>query len=387
MSQTEEYHSATEEEYENEIRIVKPDKIQIKTSSIRTVFDNYLKNSKTNLQPSYQRSINWSFEKMILFLDSIYYCPIIPAYILYKLSKKELEKIRNVNPNSQTLYECIDGQHRLIVIYKFITGEPIKMGKSNKYLYIKDRDNKTKLFYTITPEIRDKYRSNIRELNIDEKENFNETNLSIQIITQYLDDLSKRNIFNRLQNGERVSGLDKLKNVDNIITDYLREQDYFNPEILFKYWENIISVEGNINTKHGINTNLNNLIYFLIRLIVNTDKKNLNINYLNLNVSKSIINKTEMTNLNNSIEYNMGIINKYKNKIKDKLQGQTINIEFYYLINNLLVNKENVKFNNLHVVLENKKLFNKFNTIHTNKQTVLKATTINKYYTELYNLL
>lgn len=181
--------------------------------------------------------------------------------------------------------------------------------------------------------------------------------------------------------------MDKLKNVDNIITDYLREQDYFNPEILFKYWENIISVEGNINTKHGINTNLNNLIYFLIRLIVNTDKKNLNINYLNLNVSKSIINKTEMTNLNNSIEYNMGIINKYKNKIKDKLQGQTINIEFYYLINNLLVNKENVKFNNLHVVLENKKLFNKFNTIHTNKQTVLKATTINKYYTELYNLL
>lgn len=387
MSQTEEYHSATEEEYENDIRIVKPDKIQIKTSSIRTVFDNYLKNSKTNLQPSYQRSINWSFEKMILFLDSIYYCPIIPAYILYKLSKKELEKIRNVNSNSQTLYECIDGQHRLIVIYKFITGEPIKMGKSNKYLYIKDRDNKTKLFYTITPEIRDKYKSNIRELNIDEKENFNETNLSIQIITQYLDDLSKRNIFNRLQNGERVSGLDKLKNVDNIITDYLREQDYFNPEILFKYWENIISVEGNINTKHGINTNLNNLIYFLIRLIVNTDKKNLNINYLNLNVSKSIINKTEMTNLNKSIEYNMGIINKNKNKIKDKLQGQTINIEFYYLINNLLVNKENAKFNNLHIVLDNKKLFNKFNSIHTNKQTVLKATTINKYYTELHNLL
>ena len=46
MSQTEEYHSATEEEYENDIRIVKPDKIQIKTSSIRTVFDNYLKKSK-----------------------------------------------------------------------------------------------------------------------------------------------------------------------------------------------------------------------------------------------------------------------------------------------------------------------------------------------------
>lgn len=382
-----EYQTASENEDEQDaISIIKPEKIQIKTSSIRSVYDTFLKNNKTNLQPSYQRSLTWSFEKMLLFLDSLYYCPIIPAYILYKLSKKELEKLRAINPNSQTLYECIDGQHRLIVIYKFIKGEPIKMGKTNKYLYIKDRDNKTKLFYTITDEIRSKYRSNIRELDIDEKENFNETNLSIQIITQYLDDLSKRNIFNRLQNGERVSVLDKLKNTEHIITNFLREQNYFNPDILFNFWKDIIILDGNIETKTGININLNKLIYFLIRLIVNTDKKNLNINYLNLNIYKSILNNTDMTKIDNTIEYIIGKIKNYKQQIKNKLQGKLINIEFYMIINNLLVNNKQNNFNNLHIILDNEKTFKQFNNIHNSKTQVLKSETMNKYYNKLLEL-
>jgi hypothetical protein len=383
-----EYYTATEDEdEENEIKIINPEKIQIKTSSIKTVYDTYLQNNRTILQPSYQRSLSWSFEKMLLFLDSLYYCPIIPAYILYKLSKKELDKLREIKPNSNTLYECIDGQHRFYVIYMFIKGEPIKVGKTIKYLFIKSKDNNTKLFYTINDNIKQKYKNNIRELNIDEKENFNETNLSIQIITQYLDDISKRNIFNRLQNGERVTTLDKLKNTEHNITNYLREHNYFNSNTLFDFWKDIIIFDGNIETKHGINTNLNKLIYFFIRLIVNTDKKNININYLNLNVNKSIINNTEMTRLDNNIEYNIGLIKKYKSKIIDKLQGIKISTEFYILINNLLVNDERQKFNNLHIILNNKNKLNEFNKIHKDKSKVLKIETMKYYNKKLLELL
>jgi len=371
----------------DDIKIINPDKIKIITSSIISVYDTYLQNNRTNLQPKYQRSLSWSFDKMLLFLDSLYYCPIIPAYILYKLDKIDLLKLRKNNPDSNTLYECIDGQHRFYVMYKFIKSEPVKTGKTLKYLYIKSKDNNTKLFYSINDDIKQLYKSNIRELNIDEKASFNETNLSIQIITQYLDELSKRNMFNRLQNGERVSNLDKLKNTENTITNYLRDNDYFNPDTLFNFWEDIIILDGNIETKTSININLNKLIYFTIRLIVNTDKKNININYLNLNVNKSLLKNTDMTKLSKNIIDDMELIIHNKNKIKDKLNNKKINVEFYILINNLLVNKEYDKFNNLDNILNNYTKFKAYNNIVKNKTTALKIETMNKYYNELLELL
>lgn len=330
--------------------------------------------------------MSWTFEKMLLFLDSIYYYPIIPAFILYKLNKKDLIKIREKDSSSQSLYECIDGQHRFIVISKFIRGESIKMGRSNKYLYIKDKKNNMKLFYTITPAIKEKYKSNIRELDIDERESFNETNLSIQIITQYLDDLSKRNIFNRLQNGERVSVIDKLKNCEHTITNYLRENDYFNPNTLFDYWKHIITI-GNIKTKTSININKNKLIYFMIRLILNTYNKNLNINNTNFYITKLIFDDKDKAKVDKPIPEIMKQIHDNKIKIKDKLQNKTITIEFYYLINNLLVNNEIDKFNNLHIVLDSHKLLNKFNNILSTSNTFISIENINKFYNELFDLL
>jgi hypothetical protein len=391
MSDTEYYsgnenHSSSEDE-QDVIAIINPENIQISTSGIRSVYDSYLQNGKTILNPRYQRALSWSFEKMLLFLDSLMYCPIIPAYILYKLSKKELEKSRKTDPNFNSLYECIDGQHRFHIMYKYIKSEPVKMGKMSKYLYIMSKDKKTKLFYTITNEIKAKYKSNIRELNIDEKESFNQTNLSIQIITQNLDDISKRSIFNRLQNGERVSNLDKLKNTEHTITNYLREYDYFNPDTLFKFWKDIIILDEKIETKTSINIYLNKLIYFMIRLIVNSDKKNININYLNLNVNKSISHNTDMTKLSRQIEHVMGLIINNKIKIKDKLNGKKINIEFYILINNLLVNKNLDKFNNLNIILNNKNKFKAYNNIVKSKSDHLKIETMNKYYNELLELL
>lgn len=392
MSDTEEYYTSSEnEEYDEDDTTpnVEASKIKLLTKDIRSVYDQYLKNNITNLQPTYQRSITWSFEKMLLFLDSLYYCPITPAYILYRLSKKELLKLRSKTPNSNTLYECIDGQHRLYVIYKFITGEPIKIGKILKYLYIKDKDKKTKLFYTITDNIKLKlqYKSNIRELNIDEKETFNSTELSVQVINQYLDDFKKRNIFNRLQNGERVSLLDKLKNTENPITNYMRENDLFNHDVLYNDWKDILILKDKIDTKTNISINLNNLVYFIIRLIVITDKQNLNCNYLNMNVNKSIKNNTEMTLVHKTMEFLMSRIVINKSLIATKLNGQKINKEFYYLIHTLLNNELTDKFNNLHTVLNNSKLFKKFNNIHTSTQTVLKIETMEKMYTELKKLL
>lgn len=46
----EEYYSYSEDEsIDEDIRVITPDKIQIKTSSVRSVYDNYLKCNKTIL--------------------------------------------------------------------------------------------------------------------------------------------------------------------------------------------------------------------------------------------------------------------------------------------------------------------------------------------------
>lgn len=385
-----ESESETEEESDEEetIRIINPDNIKLNNCTIMSVYEQFLKNNSTELQPSYQRSLSWSFEKMLLLLDSLYYCPIIPAFILYKLSKKELQKIRELKCNTNKKYECIDGQHRLITIEKFISGQPIIIGNVDKYLYIKDRKTNEKLFYIINDEIKKKYKKNIRKLDIDEIENFNSTQLSIHIITQYLDDLSKRNIFNRLQNGDRVSTIDKLKNYENPITNYLRSNGYFQYEKLFSMWKNIIILNGKTVTKEGRKINFNNLIYFMIRLIIITNNKNLNINYLSTNINKSLEHNTDMTKIDKQIEYLMGIIKKNITRIEDVLQGKKISIEFYYLIHNLLINNKEDNFRNIKKILDNKKKFEKFNEIHNRKsKTTLKIETMEDKYKEFCKLL
>jgi ABC-type Zn2+ transport system substrate-binding protein/surface adhesin len=99
----EEYEEEEDEEDENNL-IINSNNITLNNCTIISVYEQFLKNNTTELQPSYQRSLTWSFEKMLLFLDSLYYCPIIPAFILYKLSKDELKKKRKDNPNTTILY-------------------------------------------------------------------------------------------------------------------------------------------------------------------------------------------------------------------------------------------------------------------------------------------
>lgn len=365
---------------DGKIQTINPDNIQIKTSSIKCIYESYLKENRTDLQPSYQRSIAWKFDKMLLFLDSLYNCPIIPAFILYKLNKSELASIRKNEPNTRQLYECIDGQHRFWVIYKFMKGESVTEDGQD-YLYIKSEDDNMKLFYNLNDNIRKKYKTNIRELNIDEKNKFDETNLSIQIITQSLNDISKRNLFNRLQNGENVSKLDTFKNVEHIITNYLRENNYFDPEVIVKFWKDIILLSGVNDYK---SSNIRTLIYFTIRLIINTENKNINVTYTDTTLESSIINNTEKSKIGQPMDTIFTDIRKYREKIIEKAKGRKLTPEFYLLINNLLVNKEITKFNNLSIIFNNYLKFKYFNEIG-------KKTTINKdmkqKYDELLKLL
>jgi hypothetical protein len=94
-----------------------------------------------------------------------------------------------------------------------------------------------------------------------------------------------------------------------------------------------------------------------------------------------------MTKLSKNIIDDMELIIHNKNKIKDKLNNKKINVEFYILINNLLVNKEYDKFNNLDNILNNYTKFKAYNNIVKNKTTALKIETMNKYYNELLELL
>jgi len=388
ISEDEYYSSPEEEDEELQIKQICNKDITHTPYTIVTIYNSYLKRQSINLQPAYQRDISWSHEKMLLFLDSIFYCPIIPSFILYKLSSKDLKSIREKNPSIPTKYECIDGQHRLTVIDCFMNSKPIKIGEKEKYLYIIDKkDSKTKLFYSLTDDIKKKFNRNIRELNMDEKQDFEETQLSFQIINKPMDDLSKRNMFNRLQNGEKVSAINKLKNIEHPITNYLRENNIITTS-QFDKWKHIIEGPKNIYSRTGANQYMNILTYFIIRLLYITDLKSLNLNsrYIDVNVTKTIKNNTEASKLKRNIDYLIGRIEKNRTTIENILKGKKISCEFYFMLHYLLLNNNEGTFN-FNTIIKNTKNFNTFNKSKGKDNKTTNNDLMNKKYKELIDIL
>jgi len=92
-------------------------KTQITNKGVRSIYSEYLEKEKLLLRPEYQRELSWNIEKMNAFVDTIYRGWIVPNYVIYKLS--ENEKKDNKSQNLKHMYECIDGQHRLIQLNFF----------------------------------------------------------------------------------------------------------------------------------------------------------------------------------------------------------------------------------------------------------------------------
>ncbi len=256
---------------------------KIEVISIRSFYDQYLKCDKLLLKPEYQRDFCWSQVKQNTFIGTIMNKWIIPNIVIYKLSKKEAKQ-------TNYLYECIDGQHRLVTIKNYIENV-------NKKLYYKDINN-IKYYYNSST-----LQKGYKNLNKENLDIFDTYQLCLNIIQtenkdKPLELKTKCKIFNLLQNGEPVSLYEKIKNYDNPIINFIRENKIIN------YMNNLNFNDNIIIKKESKNFQSFNL-FFIIRSFLILDKKNLNVNYLDLNIKRAIeannFKGTKYTEINSNI--------------------------------------------------------------------------------------
>jgi hypothetical protein len=354
---------------------------QITTKSICAIYHEYLKEDKLLLSPEYQRDLCWSVDKMILFIDTIMKEWIVPNYVIYKLTSTEAK-------NNEHSYECIDGQHRLTSIKWFMEGirDPI----TKKYVYYKL--GKERIFYSLTNDQLLEVKKNmpkhykIRNFTKIEKNIFDDYQMSFHIISckNGLKIQTKCSIFNRLQNGERVASYEKLKNnPNNIITNCIRNNQ------LLKYMNDIKFIDiidiKKMKKYEGFN------IYFLIRTFLIIDKKNLDVNYLDLNIKKylesndgngseSVRLKNDITNLLEKVLDIINFISSNKSIVKKIIPELAyIYICIYANYGKDMLDKV------LKSMVNNTKDYNKITSYKTSVGKVTSLTCMNTQYESLIN--
>jgi len=361
--------------------------------SISTIYHNYFARNRINLQPNYQREFTWSFEKMNTFIDSLMKGYVIPTFILYKLSNEEKKNEKNKSID----FECIDGQHRLTVLQKFMNSETISIGSYDRYIYWnkikKDKSgNKTKekVFYNFTPEIKLKYKKLAREMTLEEKNFFDDIQLQFIIIQSKLSDKQKCDIFNRLQNGEKVSSITKVKNISHPITDYLRNNNIIGSNIIDE-WNDIIktnlSKRGSVIAKN--NYLIDHFTYHVIRLILIYNKKSLDINYLNLNIRKYLENNYGNVKIDGNIDEIYKNILKIKKNIIKKFDGYSFISELFIILFFVKINSPE-KFDNLNKksikeIIKNYNNLDKYKMDDKNK--VVSKDIMNKFHNEIITII
>lgn len=298
----------SDDESIEEKEITKPIKKINNITSIITIYNTYFNRNNINLKPNYQRELTWSFDKMCIFIDSIMKGYVIPSFIL--------STIHNKNNNNYN-YECIDGQHRLTVLKKYMNSESIKIGQYEKYIFFEkyENDKKIKIFYQLNNSIEKKYK-NYRVMTDEEKMFFEDTQLQFVIIESDITDIQKCDIFNRLQNGEKVNGITKVKNINHKITDYLRNNNIISNTIVNEFKDIIKNKIIKRNTEFSL---IEYYTYLVIRLIVIYDKKNFEINFLNLNIQKYLMHNSPIMKIKGDMNDIYTDIIKHKNEIKNKI--------------------------------------------------------------------
>lgn len=166
---------------------------------LRSFYDQYLKTEKLNLNPSYQRSFCWNFNKQRFFIDTIMKRFPVPNFVICTDKDKK---------------ECIDGQNRLHTIINFIEHKKLD---EEKYLYYSD-DYNMKCYYELTDEETEKLDLETeRVFTKEEKEFFNSFVLSLTTIITEIDYKTKQDIFFRLQMGEPPNDAILIKKNENEI--------------------------------------------------------------------------------------------------------------------------------------------------------------------------
>lgn len=303
--------------------------LKIESTNINSVYDMYLKDkTQLQLQPVYQREFCWSMPKMNLFIDSIMNNFIIPNFVIYELTSKE----RSITNH---FFECVDGQHRFVTLKKYIEGESIPFSNTNVYLHFRRGDDK--IYYNLNEHIlKDLNRKNRRfvhrNMNIEERNHFNRFQLSLHFIKSRggLSITTKCIIFNRLQNGARVQTYVKLKNEPHPITDFIRDNSILQSFKTKKIYE-LFSTKKQEDPF---------LLYFFIRLILIFDRKDLNINFLDLNITKYIQDKLPCANVSNPVQETFLKIEKFLTYIQNKFNKdkEIFLEEFIFLLGCIYIN-------------------------------------------------
>jgi len=346
------FNSEDDTDYENENEDFD---IQSATSSyqLRSFYDQYLKTNKINLCPDYQRDFTWNIEKQNLFIDSIIRGYIIPNIIMRKIGSK---------------YECVDGQHRLKVIKHYI--ESTKILDVN-IRWEKKEENTIKRYLYEENELSKLIRmQNKGYLSKHHKDRFDSYQLNVTIINSKIDESQMCQIFTRLQNGERITNIDKFKNsCQHPLIKYIKDNNLFsyktyseNPwNILFdKYLSSSKCITKTTSKRH--------LILAIVRFGLIKQNKSLNCgSYLDLNIEKYLEANSPIVNITIDIKDIFDDLIKFLEDIVD------LNVKLCkYLL-----------FIFMHLYLNNKNLYKKMKE----KINDIADTDYNKYETYEYDNL
>lgn len=239
-------------------------------SSINNLYNTYLKDNTIILRPTYQRNFCWTGAQQELLIDSLINGFPIPSILI-----AEVDDFK---------YECIDGQHRLYTIKQFIENKLVyKDAKTDIYYYYEDKEGSLLEFirkkkYTYLP------------LPIQLKKEFERRQICICIIDKStkLDEYHKRVLFQRLQNGTRVSMIHKIKNMDHMITNKLAALNYMNTDV-YKKLTSLFNSQIKLRKKYNNTDQLDTYCFNCLLRIIHTYNNNTKI-CLMLGQSNMIIN-------------------------------------------------------------------------------------------------
>ena len=223
----------------------------------------------------------------------------------------------------------------MTVIKHFITGEKLN-GNYVKWQKKNQNGKIENIFYEKNKHTKNNRARNKRFMTEDERDKFNEFNLSICIINTNLDFKNVCTIFNRLQNGERTTGVDRLKNQDHPLTNLLRKANIgrlepFKKTKIGKYlWKIFMK-----NKKGKTSTSVKKFFAsILMRYALIYVKGIDNItSYLDLNMTRDIETKSERADI--SSKTSEEIIENMENFLKSistTIKNKNITIHMFYIL-------------------------------------------------------
>jgi hypothetical protein len=305
--------------------------------SLRSFYDQYLAKKRINLQPTYQRDFVWNNKKQDLLIDSIMRSFVVPNFVVIKTDDNNYS------------FECIDGQHRFTVIKHYITGEKLN-GNYVKWIKKNKEGIKENIFYEKNKNTEINRIKHKRYMTEKEKERFDEFNISVCSISssksqKKLNFDNIRLIFDRLQNGERTTALDRLKNHEHPLTQLIRDLDTtrqnFKDTQIGKYMYRIF--ENNIKGKPISTTKklFSNLI--LRYALIITNGLDSITSYLDMNLYKSIEIKSDLVKFKKNISLDdiKASLEKFLEVLDKTAKNKLIKEYIFYILADLYNNKYN----------------------------------------------